>query len=211
MVTMDSTSNYRDESTPHCALRLESCQSSPSRRNSGLGSSDWTRPMSLLHRTAERSHGPRPCSRRAWSRRSRAAARTSRRAFEIRGIYRQHSGTNRREDYDTIEQVCAEADAVLIESVDGRPHLEEARRVNVGEETTLHGQAAGGDPARRAGDFPLGRGGGRPDVHRLLVAIREEDTTVRAGDSAKCRAPRPRAPPISRRPIPTFSVWGARV
>ena len=31
--------------------------------------------------------------------------------------------------YDTIEQVCAEVDAVLIESVDGRPHLEQARIV----------------------------------------------------------------------------------
>ena len=31
--------------------------------------------------------------------------------------------------YDTIEAVCAEVDAVLIESVDGRPHLEQARRV----------------------------------------------------------------------------------
>jgi len=30
---------------------------------------------------------------------------------------------------DTIEQVCAEVDAVLIESVDGRPHLEQARAV----------------------------------------------------------------------------------
>jgi predicted dehydrogenase len=31
--------------------------------------------------------------------------------------------------YDTVEQVCAEVDAVLIESVDGRPHLEQARIV----------------------------------------------------------------------------------
>jgi hypothetical protein len=30
---------------------------------------------------------------------------------------------------DTIEQVCSEVDAVLIESVDGRPHLEQARIV----------------------------------------------------------------------------------
>jgi predicted dehydrogenase len=30
---------------------------------------------------------------------------------------------------DTIEQVCAETDAILIESVDGRPHLEQARIV----------------------------------------------------------------------------------
>jgi len=31
--------------------------------------------------------------------------------------------------YDTIEAVCAEVDAVLVESVDGRPHLEQARQV----------------------------------------------------------------------------------
>ncbi len=31
--------------------------------------------------------------------------------------------------YDTIEQVCANVDAVLIESVDGRPHLAQARIV----------------------------------------------------------------------------------
>ncbi len=31
--------------------------------------------------------------------------------------------------FDTIEQVCREVDAVLIESVDGRPHLEQARIV----------------------------------------------------------------------------------
>lgn len=31
--------------------------------------------------------------------------------------------------YDTIEAMCAEVDAVLIESVDGRPHLEQARPV----------------------------------------------------------------------------------
>src|SRR5678816_149116 len=42
--------------------------------------------------------------------------------------------TTLREKYgvhivDTIEQVCREVDAVLIESVDGRPHLEQARIV----------------------------------------------------------------------------------
>jgi len=31
--------------------------------------------------------------------------------------------------YDTIEEVCANVDAVLIEAVDGRPHLEQARIV----------------------------------------------------------------------------------
>lgn len=31
--------------------------------------------------------------------------------------------------YDTIEQVCADVDAVMIESVDGRPHLAQARAV----------------------------------------------------------------------------------
>ncbi len=31
--------------------------------------------------------------------------------------------------YDTIAEVCAAVDAVLIESVDGRPHLEQARQV----------------------------------------------------------------------------------
>lgn len=31
--------------------------------------------------------------------------------------------------YATIEEVCAQVDAVLIESVDGRPHLEQARKV----------------------------------------------------------------------------------
>ncbi len=31
--------------------------------------------------------------------------------------------------YDTIEEVCANVDAVMIEAVDGRPHLEQARKV----------------------------------------------------------------------------------
>ena len=31
--------------------------------------------------------------------------------------------------YDSIEELCRNVDAVLIESVDGRPHLEEARPV----------------------------------------------------------------------------------
>src|SRR6185503_14609864 len=31
--------------------------------------------------------------------------------------------------YDTIEEMCGDVDAVLIESLDGRPHLEQARQV----------------------------------------------------------------------------------
>ena len=31
--------------------------------------------------------------------------------------------------YDTIEELCKHVDAVMIESVDGRPHLEQARKV----------------------------------------------------------------------------------
>src|ERR1043166_6174614 len=45
---------------------------------------------------------------------------------------------------DTIEELCQQADAVLIESVDGRPHLEQARPViNAGKPLFIDNPVAG--------------------------------------------------------------------
>ena len=45
--------------------------------------------------------------------------------------------------YDTIEELCKNVDCVLLESVDGRPHLEQARTVMKAGKARVHRQADG--------------------------------------------------------------------
>lgn len=83
--------------------------------------------------------------------------------------------------YDSIEQVCAEVDAVLIESVDGRPHLEQAKAVIAAKKPLYIDKPAGGSLREVLEIFRLAEAAGVPMFTASSLRFGRNTQAVRMG------------------------------
>jgi predicted dehydrogenase len=83
--------------------------------------------------------------------------------------------------YDTIEQVCAEVDAVLIESVDGRPHLDQARIVIAAKKPLYIDKPVGGTLRDALEIFRLAEAAGVPLFTSSSLRFAKSTQAVRTG------------------------------
>jgi hypothetical protein len=102
--------------------------------------------------------------------------------------------------YDTIEELCQQVDAVMLESVDGRPHLDQARPVI--KAAMLYIDKPIRFAARRL-NFGLAKPACRSSL--VLLALRKGHPSSAAAPSAKSGKRRPTALAIWIRPIRTCS------
>ena len=122
-----------------------------------------------LHRRCSTTPRPTGRSGRAArsSRRSPAAAPTSRPAATASQGFTQDAHATRASRSSTrSRRCCAKVDVVLLESVDGRPHLEQARPVFDGGQAGVHRQADRRLAGRRGGDLPSW-----PKKHNVAVVL----------------------------------------
>lgn len=82
---------------------------------------------------------------------------------------------------DTIEQVCAEVDAVLIESVDGRPHLAQARIVIAAKKPLYIDKPVGGTLGDALEIFRLAEEAGVPVFTASSLRFAKNTQAVRQG------------------------------
>ena len=87
--------------------------------------------------------------------------------------------------YDSIQQVCAEVDAVLIESVDGRPHLEQARIVIAAKKPLYIDKPVGGTLRDALEIFRLAEAAGVPLFTSSSLRFAKSTLAVRAGGIGK--------------------------
>ena len=73
---------------------------------------------------------------------------------------------------DSIEALLPKVDVVMIESVDARVHLAQARAGDRREEAAVHRQADGGQHEGRRRDRPPREGGRRAAVQRVVASLR---------------------------------------
>ena len=90
--------------------------------------------------------------------------------------------------YDTIEQVCSEVDAVLIESVDGRPHLEQARIVIAAKKPLYIDKPVGGTLRDAVEIFRLAEASGVPLFTSSSLRFAKSTLAVRAGSIGKVQS-----------------------
>ncbi len=83
--------------------------------------------------------------------------------------------------YDTIEEVCAAVDAVLIESVDGRPHLEQARIVIAAKKPLYIDKPVAGTLRDALEIFRLAEAAGVPLFTSSSLRFAKNTQAVRAG------------------------------
>jgi len=82
---------------------------------------------------------------------------------------------------DTIEAMCAEVDAVMIESVDGRPHLEQARAVIAARKPVYIDKPLAGTLADALEIFRLAREAGVPVFSSSSLRFAKDTQAVRGG------------------------------
>jgi predicted dehydrogenase len=90
--------------------------------------------------------------------------------------------------YDTLEKVCAEADAVLIESVDGRPHLEQARLVIAAKKPLFIDKPVGGTLRDALEIFRLAEAARVPLFTSSSLRFAKNTQAVRAGSIGKVQS-----------------------
>jgi len=98
--------------------------------------------------------------------------------------------TTLREKYgvkicDTIEAVCAEVDAVLIESVDGRPHLAQAKAVIAAKKPLYIDKPVAGTLADALEVFRLAQEAGVPIFSASSLRFAKQTQAVRQGSLGK--------------------------
>lgn len=87
--------------------------------------------------------------------------------------------------YDTIEEVCAVVDAVMIESVDGRPHLEQARKVIASGKPLYIDKPVAGTLADAVEIFRLAREANVPLFTSSSLRFAKNTQEVRQGSLGK--------------------------
>ena len=90
--------------------------------------------------------------------------------------------------HDTIEQVCADVDAILIESVDGRPHLAEAKIVIAAKKPLYIDKPIGGTLRDTLEIFHLAEAAGVPLFTSSSLRFAKATQAVRAGSIGKVRS-----------------------
>jgi predicted neuraminidase len=83
--------------------------------------------------------------------------------------------------YDTIEEVCREVDGVLIESVDGRPHLAQARAVIAAGKPLYIDKPVGGSLRETLEIYRLAKSAGVPIFSSSSLRFARTTQSVRAG------------------------------
>jgi len=83
--------------------------------------------------------------------------------------------------HETIESLCAEVDAVMIESVDGRPHLEQARAVIAAKKPVYIDKPIAGSLADAMEIFRLARQAGVPVFSASSLRFAANTQAVRGG------------------------------
>lgn len=101
--------------------------------------------------------------------------------------------------YDTIEQVCANVDAVLITAVDGRPHLEQARIVIAAKKPLYLDKPVGGTLRDAIEIYRLAEAAGVPIFSSSSLRFAKNTRAVRNGSigkvlSAETSSPSPLEP-----------------
>lgn len=90
--------------------------------------------------------------------------------------------------HDTIEQVCADVDAILIESVDGRPHLAEAKIVIAAKKPLYIDKPVGGTLRDTLEIFRLAEAAGVPLFTSSSLRFAKATQAVRGGSIGKVRS-----------------------
>lgn len=83
--------------------------------------------------------------------------------------------------YDSIEEMCREVDAVLLESVDGRPHLEQARPVIAARKPLYIDKPMAGSLADVLEIFRLAHANGTPVFSASSLRFAKNTLQARAG------------------------------
>ena len=87
--------------------------------------------------------------------------------------------------YDTIEQLCADVDAVLIESVDGRPHLAQAKIVIAAKKPLYIDKPLAGTLSDALEIFRLAEAAGVPIFSASSLRFGKQNQAVRNGSIGK--------------------------
>jgi len=87
--------------------------------------------------------------------------------------------------YDTIQEVCANVDAVLIEAVDGRPHLEQARIVIAAKKPLYIDKPVAGTLRDALEIFRLAEAAGVPIFSSSSLRFARNTQAVRGGSIGK--------------------------
>jgi predicted dehydrogenase len=110
--------------------------------------------------------------------------------------------------YDTIEQVCAEVDAVLIESVDGRPHLEQARIVLAAKKPLYIDKPVAGTLRDALEIFRLAEAAGVPMFSSSSLRFAKNTQAVRAGSIGKVQSAETTSPAHLEKTHPDLYWYG---
>jgi hypothetical protein len=86
---------------------------------------------------------------------------------------------------DTIEQLCAEVDGVLIESVDGRPHLAQAQKVIAAKKPLFIDKPLGGSLPEALEIIRLAKDAGVPMFSSSSLRFAKNTQAVRRGSIGK--------------------------
>ena len=103
---------------------------------------------------------------------SPAACRTTSRVGDDREGFTKQLQDMADQDLRTIDELVENVDAVLLESVDGRPHLEQAKPVIAAGKPLFIDKPMAGVTGRCDRDIPAGQGGQRTLLLQLVTAIR---------------------------------------
>ena len=110
--------------------------------------------------------------------------------------------------HDTIEGVCAEVDAVLIESVDGRPHLEQARIVIAARKPLYIDKPVGGTLRDALEIFRLAEAAGVPLFTASSLRFAKNTQAVRAGSIGKVQSAETTSPAHVEKTHPDLYWYG---
>lgn len=110
--------------------------------------------------------------------------------------------------HDTIEQVCAEVDAVLIEAVDGRPHLEQARIVIAAKKPLYIDKPLAGTLRDALEIIRLAEAAGVPLFTSSSLRFGKTTQAVRAGSIGKVQSAETTSPAHVEKTHPDLYWYG---
>ena len=110
--------------------------------------------------------------------------------------------------HDTIEQVCAEVDAVLIEAVDGRPHLEQARIVIAAKKPLYIDKPLAGTLRDALEIIHLAEAAGVPLFTSSSLRFGKTTQAVRAGSIGKVQSAETTSPAHVEKTHPDLYWYG---
>jgi len=157
----------------------------------GLDTSHVTAFTELLNNPAAKDHVPGAKVVAAFKGGSPDIASSISRVEEYTAALRDKHGVK---IYDTIEKVCDAVDAVLIESVDGRPHLEQARIVIAARKPLYIDKPLGGTLRDSLEIIRLAREAGVPMFTASSLRFGRDTQAVRGGSIGKIKSAQTSSP-----------------